>query len=617
MRSDSSYIVFFLLIGKLIPRVKVFNAALVILLSFSFASLFAQPVIKSFNDTSADTSGISFPDERVFLITDREIYLCGENIVFEASVYEGNWFLPLMMSSVIYVELYSQNNLVISRGKFIIRDARCSGIISIPREISSDIYNIRAYTNYMKNFGIQQFCTQKIKIVNPFNDNSVYSDPSVEDRGRNGNGFPEREKSLINRLLYLNPLPKFRIDLNTNKEIYGSREKVEVSIIARNKEGLPVNSNFILFSCLVQDDKKESAFTYPDTGLPGQELKQIHSLRYLPEMKGDIISGRVVYNDNQPAKGVEVLQSFTGSRSWIESFITNEQGNFYFLTGTQNNKGDLILKLQNTDRETSVILDDEFFNSFPPPTKDSLRLTEDQVELISKQYINIQVDDAYSFTKKDSTGNTGDDELALYGKEYADYKFPDYIKLPNLKEFIFEIIEGVIISRENSMEVITIQEENTSGKIGPKPLMIIDGVPVTESSIVIGLPVEKVQSIRVVRNKYFYKGQIFDGILDIITYTQDASSFDLPKGTLRYNFIHANEENILIEPKISTDEAGRLPIYKNLLYWNSKVTTDKDGRGRISFLTPDNSGTFRIQCFGFTREGWAGEGCVTIVVGEN
>jgi hypothetical protein len=96
-------------------------------------------VIKSFNDTSADTSGISFPDERVFLITDREIYLCGENIVFEASVYEGNWFLPLMMSSVIYVELYSQNNLVISRGKFIIRDARCSGIISIPREISSDI----------------------------------------------------------------------------------------------------------------------------------------------------------------------------------------------------------------------------------------------------------------------------------------------------------------------------------------------------------------------------------------------------------------------------------------------------------------------------------------------
>lgn len=64
-----------------------------------------------------------------------------------------------------------------------------------------------------------------------------------------------------------------------------------------------------------------------------------------------------------------------------------------------------------------------------------------------------------------------------------------------MKEFIFEIIEGVIISRDKRQDVINIHEENTLNKIGPDPLIIVDGLPVTESSVVIGLPPEKVQSV--------------------------------------------------------------------------------------------------------------------------
>ncbi len=790
--------------GKLIRTEKLLITWLSLILSFSYFSALAQPGIKSFNDLNAATFSKSLPDERVLINTDREIYLCGESIVFEAFIYDGNWFLPVIMSSVLYVEFYNQDNLVISRGKYFMKNGRCSGTISIPRDISSNIYYIRAYTNYMKNFGVQQFFTQKLKIVNPFLNNAVYSVPSswqpvascqifpkggnlvegikstvgcrftdlngkgarviarVRDMNNNTitsfrtykNGFASFEitplaganyyiealsdtiklvtplpkplrsgltfsvdtltaellrikitstdntnfpvkldawhggfvypltdtlintaglyeistrripvglinlelinsegKSLANRLIYLNPFEKFKIDLKTDRESYGSREKVEVIISTRNNEGLPVKTNLILLSGLSQNVYKENDKAYPDAGLMGQELKQIYfsdndlivnacsdkklldlillsthmpfqkssganTLKYLPEIDGDIISGRLVYNDNQPANGIEVVQSFTGKTSWIESSKTDINGNFYFLTNMKNNKGDLILKVQNADRQISIIPDDEFSGDFPPANREILRLTEDEIELISKQFINIQVDDAFSVEKKDKTGKTDQEGYAFYGKEYVEYKFPDYLKLPNMKEFIFEVIEGVILSKENKKELIDILEESTLKKIGPHPLIIIDGVPVTESSIVTELPSEKVQNIRVVRHKYFYKDQIFDGILDISTYSQDASSFVLPRGTFRYNFIHSNEENIIIEPGFSLDNVGRIPLYKNLLYWNPNVTTDKDGLARISFYTPDNTGTFIIRCFGLTPEGLAGSGSVVIRVGK-
>lgn len=136
---------------------KLFINVLFLTLYFSFASVSAQPAIDSFNTLTRETSRKPAIDERVMLNTDREIYLCGENIVFNAIIYEGNWYLPVIMSSVLYVELYNQDNRVILKGKFFMKNGMGSGTIPIPRDIITDIYYIRAYTNYMKNFGFQQF----------------------------------------------------------------------------------------------------------------------------------------------------------------------------------------------------------------------------------------------------------------------------------------------------------------------------------------------------------------------------------------------------------------------------------------------------------------------------
>ena len=162
-----------------------------LILTFSFALSYAQPATKSFSYNNAEAIKKSILDEKILLISDRKIYLCGENIVFEAFTYEANWFLPIVSSSILYVELYNQQNVVITQGKFYLKNGRCSGVISIPRDIKSDVYYIRAYSNYMKNFGVQQFFIQKLKIVNPFLNNPVSFLPSDTQKVFNCHIFPE------------------------------------------------------------------------------------------------------------------------------------------------------------------------------------------------------------------------------------------------------------------------------------------------------------------------------------------------------------------------------------------------------------------------------------------
>lgn len=789
---------------KFIKPKKLLLTVINLLLCLGFASVSSQTLPESFSTINQENLLKALVDERVLLNTDRNIYLCGEKITFSAFTYEGNWYLPVSISSVLYMELYSQDNRIISRGKFAMSNARGFGSITIPRNITSNIYNLRAYTNYMKNFGAQQFYTQKLKIVNPFYNNPVSISPSagqenincqihpeggnlvegirntigcrftdIDGKGipvvahvldmnnniiasfqtyKNGfasfkfipksgntynieaisgnsqqvtklpepvktgltlsvdsltpellriniataerNIFPLRlnarhggfvypltevlidsagiydvspqrmPKGLINlelsqsdgnviasRLIYIKPLEKFEIVLKTDKDNYGNRDKVVVSVNTTDKKGIPMESALILFTYLTKNELSKDDGTYPDACILSQELRQIYfhdedlisnaasdkklldlvllctpgniqkstsndSLKYLPEMLGDIITGKLVYKDNKPASGIEVLQSFIGKTTWIESSFTDNNGNFRFLTNNQKNKGDLILKVQNNEIETSILLDNEFFPDFPPPDKDIFHLSKDEIDLVNRQFINIQIDDAFSSDNKNKTGNINVDTIPFYGKDYLEFNFPDYAKLPNMKEFLTEVILGAVVVKENKQDVIIIIDNNTMKRIGPHPLIILDGIPLTESSVALNLNPGRVRCVRVIRNKYFYKDQVYDGVLDIITFTADASSFDIPKNTYRLNFLHAEEGTIFIEPKILPDDSGKIPLYKNLLLWNPALKTNKEGKAELSFYTPDNTGIFKIRCFGFTQEGLVGEGSAYITVGK-
>jgi hypothetical protein len=534
-----------------------------------------------------------FLHEKALLFTDREIYSCGEKILLNAITYDADSFLKISVSTVLYAELYDTENKVIARGKYIISSGQASGFLSIPRTINSGVFYLRAYTNYMRNFGEQNFAVCRLKIINPL---------------VRGSYLP-----VESGVVYSEPFEKLKIFLSSDSSVYRPGEFVRINIKATDNQGYAVKTNVVLTAAISIDNEEDVIPGYQGVKVSPGDYSQNYAYRkFIPEMKGDIITGKAVYRDGEPAAGIRVLQSFVGTASCVESCITGSDGSFRFVTANEKNRGDLILKADANGREVNLITDDEFSSQFPQQPVEKLELTSKEIELVKKMFINVQVADAFRFRDSVRVGKN-EPGNPFYGDDYDEYDFSNYLRLPNMKEFAFEIILGVTVSKASKKDVIHITDKRSFRDIGPSPLLLIDGVPLTNHSIALSIDPEKVRLVRVVRDKYFYKDQVFDGILDIITKQGDAKSFTLPEGTLRQQFIHAeNTPAAIIHPVPGNGD--KIPDYRNLIYYNNGITTDDQGSASVSFKTPDNTGTFRIRCFVMSPDGKAGVGTCEIKI---
>jgi hypothetical protein len=60
-----------------------------------------------------------------------------------------------------------------------------------------------------------------------------------------------------------------------------------------------------------------------------------------------------------------------------------------------------------------------------------------------------------------------------------------------------------------------------------------------------------------------------------------------------------------ISPDYSSEEMmeSHIPDYRNTLYWNPSVKTDKDGKARVEFWSSDNKSEYVINIQGITLGG--------------
>lgn len=106
------------------------------------------------------------PNEKVFLHTDKDIFLPEETLWYSGYAVLGSYHEYSLASKVIHVDLIdSNNNIVISQTQKLI-GGRCKGSIDIPKNLPSGNYYLRSYTNWMRNYDDAFFFTKQLKIIN-------------------------------------------------------------------------------------------------------------------------------------------------------------------------------------------------------------------------------------------------------------------------------------------------------------------------------------------------------------------------------------------------------------------------------------------------------------------
>ena len=109
-----------------------------------------------------------YPQEKVYLHTDRDHYEAGDTLWFRAYLTNAQTHQSSRLSQFVYVELRNRQDSLYTRIKVPFRDSVFAGYIPLSSKMAQGDYFIRAYSYWMQNWGDDYIFRKKLKLLNPY-----------------------------------------------------------------------------------------------------------------------------------------------------------------------------------------------------------------------------------------------------------------------------------------------------------------------------------------------------------------------------------------------------------------------------------------------------------------
>jgi TonB-dependent SusC/RagA subfamily outer membrane receptor len=107
---------------------------------------------------------VNTPQEKVYLHFDKPYYMAGETMWFKGYLFDGTSHKIDSVSRVMYVDLIDETNGTTIASRILNCDGSTFGDFLLPDSLDEGVYQIRAYTNYMRNYSEEFFFHQDFKI---------------------------------------------------------------------------------------------------------------------------------------------------------------------------------------------------------------------------------------------------------------------------------------------------------------------------------------------------------------------------------------------------------------------------------------------------------------------
>src|SRR6266542_3650291 len=115
----------------------------------------------------------SLTNERIYLRTDRDIYIAGEDVFFKSICYKQKSTSEEKLSKYAYLALRSESNVIVCGLCLKLENNSFSGSFSLPDTLSTGRYQLVSYTNTMRNFAESNYFKKEIIVANRF-DNELF-----------------------------------------------------------------------------------------------------------------------------------------------------------------------------------------------------------------------------------------------------------------------------------------------------------------------------------------------------------------------------------------------------------------------------------------------------------
>ncbi len=127
--------------------------------------IFISSIVLLGLDCSLSAKNRVLRPEKIYHVTDRNYYISGEKIWFEAFVRPP--LDTVFHSRILYLEMYDEKKEIVHQQKYDLNNFKATGYVDLPDNIHSGNYIIRTYTLYQRNFSPWNYHHSMITIINP------------------------------------------------------------------------------------------------------------------------------------------------------------------------------------------------------------------------------------------------------------------------------------------------------------------------------------------------------------------------------------------------------------------------------------------------------------------
>lgn len=122
--------------------------------------------------------------QRIYLHCDRDFYFLRETIWFRAYLFDGYTNQLFGGEENIFVDLADEKGEIVTKVNLLAVNGLVSGYINLPDSLQEGSYWIRAYTEYLRNFGEEAFFYRPVKISGVKNSFEI-SDSRIKQKDKN------------------------------------------------------------------------------------------------------------------------------------------------------------------------------------------------------------------------------------------------------------------------------------------------------------------------------------------------------------------------------------------------------------------------------------------------
>lgn len=539
-------------------------------------------------------------EETLYIHCNTTTFLTGETLLFK--VYSLNPVRKTFstISKIGYIELLDDANKSVVKQKITLKNGTGKGDFFLSTNLKTGNYKLIAYTNWSRNKAENGISETAIFLINPFESNTP------EEAKKNMSIAKELVISSTSQKPETTPLHKNFIEARADKQKYGVREKVSLKINNSSKERLTGNfSVSVRKTDSLPTPKKTSSVDFLNAFNNVNNSNQEKS-QYLPELRGEIISGRIsTKENNKDLKDKTITLSLPGKSFGFKIAKTDEKGKFNFILDEHPSHSNAIIQVMEKDRNDYEIVHDATNSVELKPTgfSNPLRLNSNNKKEIENRSIANQIENNYYQKKKDSLANLPKTVPFFHPLE-KEYVLDDYTRFPTLKETIIEVLYEISYKKEKDNYSIIIKDFSAQGEAYGEALVMVDGILIQNLNELFEYDMQNIYKVSFVNQGYVYGPKVFNGIVNFVTKKNDYKVKATGNYIKEVTLDRPQNEKKYFSPDYSHEGYERIPDFRYQLYWQPEITLTGN-ESSLFFYTSDVKGRFEISLEGFTDQGEA------------